>query len=87
MFQNRPPINCVRKTFVHASSSDALRERLLTEQLDYNLLLRRFVGLSTDDRVWDTTVFSKNRECLLEGDIAKGLFERFAQNGCFSASW
>jgi len=51
-------------------------ERLLMEQLDYNLLFRWFVGLSMDDTVWDATVFSKNRERLLEGDIAKAFFER-----------
>jgi transposase len=51
-------------------------ERLLMEQLDYNLLFRWFVGLSMDDRVWDATVFSKNRERLLEGDIARAFFER-----------
>ena len=43
-------------------------ERLLMEQLDYNLLFRWFVGLSMDDKVWDATVFSENRERLLEGD-------------------
>jgi len=46
-------------------------ERLLMEQLDYNLLFRWFVGLSTDDVVWDHSTFSKNRDRLLEGDIAK----------------
>ena len=46
-------------------------ERLLMEQLDYNLLFRWFVGLSTDEQVWDATVFCKNRDRLLEGDIAK----------------
>jgi transposase len=51
-------------------------ERLLMEQLDYNLLFRWFVGLSMDDRIWDATVFSKNRERLLEGDIARAFFER-----------
>ena len=45
-------------------------ERLLMEQLDYNLLFRWFVGLSMDDPVWDATVYSKNRERLLEADIA-----------------
>jgi transposase len=45
-------------------------ERQLTEQLDYNLLFRWFVGLSADDRVWDATVFCKNRDRLLAGDIA-----------------
>lgn len=45
-------------------------ERQLMEQLNYNLLFRWFVGLSVDDPVWDATVFSKNRDRLLEGDIA-----------------
>ncbi len=45
-------------------------ERQLMEQLDYNLLFRWFVGLSVDDPVWVPTVFSKNRDRLLEGDIA-----------------
>jgi len=48
-------------------------ERLLMEQLDYNLLFRWFVGLNMDDVVWDATVFSKNRDRMLESDIA-GLF-------------
>jgi transposase len=45
-------------------------ERLLMEQLNYNMLFRWFVGLSMDDAVWDHSVFSKNRERLLAGDIA-----------------
>jgi transposase len=51
-------------------------ERQLMEQLDYNLLFRWFVGLSMDDPVWDATVFTKNRERLLHGDIARAFFER-----------
>src|SRR5262247_1354598 len=51
-------------------------ERQLMEQLDYNLLFRWFVGLSMDDPVWDATVFTKNRERLLRGDIARAFFER-----------
>ena len=51
-------------------------ERLLMEQLDYNLLFRWFVGLKADDRVWDATVFTKNRQRLLDGDIARAFFER-----------
>src|SRR6201981_3995462 len=51
-------------------------ERLLTEQLDYNFLFRWFVGLSIDDPVWDVTVFTKNRERLLAGNIAQAFFER-----------
>src|SRR5213594_2119679 len=49
-------------------------ERLLMEQLQYNLLFRWFVGLSMDDPVWDPTVFTKNRDRLLEGDIAQAFF-------------
>ena len=45
-------------------------ERLLMEQLDYNLLFRWFVGLSMDDAVWDASTFCKNRDRLLDGDIA-----------------
>lgn len=45
-------------------------ERLLMEQLEYNLMFRWFVGLSMDDAVWDNSVFSKNRDRLLEADIA-----------------
>ncbi|MGO9607004.1 MAG: IS5 family transposase [Candidatus Binataceae bacterium] len=49
-------------------------ERLLMEQLDYNFLFRWFVGLSIDDPVRDATVFSKNRERLLAGNVADGFF-------------
>ena len=43
-------------------------ERMLMEQLNYNLLFRWFVGLNMDDTVWDVTVFTKNRERLLEAE-------------------
>jgi transposase len=46
-------------------------ERMLMEQLDYNLLFRWFVGLEMDDPIWDVTVFTKNRERLLKGDVAQ----------------
>jgi transposase len=49
-------------------------ERLLMEQLHYNLLFRWFVGLSMDDPVWDATTFTKNRDRLLEGEIATAFF-------------
>jgi transposase len=49
-------------------------ERLLMEQLDDNFLFRWFVGLSIDDPVWDATVFTKNRERLLEDEVAAGFF-------------
>src|SRR5262247_4653430 len=51
-------------------------ERQLMEQLDYNLLYRWFVGLSLDDGVWDATVFSKNRERLLKGEVAQAFFDQ-----------
>jgi transposase len=50
-------------------------ERQLMEQLDYNLLFRWFVGLAADDAVWDATVFTKNRDRLLAGDVAQAFFE------------
>jgi transposase len=51
-------------------------ERLLMEQLDYNLLFRWFVGLEMDDPVWNATVFTKNRERLLGGEIARAFFDQ-----------
>jgi transposase len=51
-------------------------ERMLMEQLEYNLLFRWFVGLNMDEPVWDVTVFTKNRDRLLEADIAKKFFEQ-----------
>lgn len=54
-------------------------ERMLMEQLDYNLLFRWFVGLNMDDAVWDATVFTKNRQRLLEGDIADAFFAAVLQ--------
>jgi transposase len=48
-------------------------ERQLIEQLDYNLLFRWFVGLEMDDEVWDVTVFTKNRERLINGEVSQGL--------------
>src|SRR5256885_11688221 len=50
-------------------------ERLLMEQLQYNLLFRWFVGLSMDDPVWDVTVFTKNRERLLAGGRGQAFFK------------
>ena len=50
-------------------------ERQLMEQLDYNLLFRWFVGLGMDDAVWSPTTFTKNRDRLLDGDIAAAFFD------------
>ena len=46
-------------------------ERLLMEEIDYSMLFRWFVGMNLDEQVWDATTFSKNRERLLEADVAK----------------
>ncbi len=54
-------------------------ERLLMEQLDYNLLFRWFVGLNMDDPVWGFTVFSKNRARLLEADVARAFFTEIGE--------
>jgi transposase len=50
-------------------------ERQLVEQLHYNILYRWFVGLRMDDEVWHATTFSKNRERLIKGDIARRFFD------------
>lgn len=50
-------------------------ERQLMEQLDFNILFRWFVGLGMDDAVWTPTTFTKNRERLLDGDIAAAFFQ------------
>ena len=54
-------------------------ERQLMEQLDYNLLFRWFVGLEMDEAVWNVTVFTKNRERLIGGDIAEELLLRVVE--------
>jgi transposase len=46
-------------------------ERLLMEEIEYNILFRWFVGLNLDEEAWDATVFSKNRDRLLEAEVAK----------------
>src|SRR6202166_3471745 len=57
----------------------SVRSERLMEQLDYNLLFRWFVGLNMDDAIWDVTVFTKNRERLLDGDIAEAFFQAVLQ--------
>jgi transposase len=51
-------------------------ERLLMEEMDYNILFRWFVGLNLDDPVWDATVFTKNRDRLREAEVAKEFLAR-----------
>ena len=77
-------------------------ERLLMEEIDYSILFRWFVGLNLDDKLWDATVFTKNRDRLLEGDVAneflaqvveqargKGLIsdEHFTIDGTLLEAW
>ena len=64
-----PPEKLLRALLLQAFYS-IRSERQLMEQLDYNLLLCWFVGLSMDAPLWDVTVFTKNRERLLEADVA-----------------
>jgi transposase len=68
-----PPEQLLRALLLQALYT-VRSERLLMEQLQYNLLFRWFVGLSMDDEVWTPTVFSKNRDRLLDGDIAQAFF-------------
>ena len=75
-------------------------ERLLVEQIDYNLLFRWFVGLGMDDAVWNHAVFSKNRDRLLNSEVAQEFFaavnqqatrfmsdEHFTVDGTLIAAW
>jgi transposase len=50
-------------------------ERLLMEEIDYSILFRWFIGLGMDDEIWSPTTFSKNRDRLLEGDVAGAFFD------------
>jgi transposase len=68
-----PPEKLLRALLLQAFYS-VRSERQLMEQLDYNLLFRWFTGLGVDDPVWDVTVFTKNRDRLLKGDIAVKFF-------------
>ena len=68
--QSIPPERLLRGSLIQAFYT-VRSERQLMEQLDYNLLFRWFVGLGIDDPVWDHSTYSKNRDRLLEADIAK----------------
>ena len=68
-----PPERLLRALLLQAFYT-VRSERQLMEQLNYNLLFRWFVGLSADDQVWNATVFCKNRDRLLDGDIAAKFF-------------
>lgn len=70
-----PPEKLLRALLLQALYS-IRSERQLMEQLDYNLLYRWFVGMSVDEPVWNASTFSKNRDRLLERDIAQRLLEQ-----------
>src|SRR6266852_8351735 len=65
-----PPERLLRALLLQAFYT-VRSERQLMEQLEYNLLFRWFVGLSMDEAVWDATVFCKNRDRLLDGNVAR----------------
>jgi transposase len=75
-----PPERLLRTLLLQAFYS-VRSELQLMEQLDYNLLFRWFVGLSVDAEVWDVTVFTKNRERLIEGDIARKFMAEVLNQG------
>ena len=66
-----PPEHLFRALLLHSVRS----ERQLMERLDFDLLFRWFVGLELDERVWHATTFTKNRDRVLDGDIAGEFFE------------
>jgi transposase len=69
-----PPERLLRALLLQALYS-IRSERMLVEQLNYNILFRWFVGINMDEPVWHATTFTKNRDRLLEGDIARVFFD------------
>ena len=65
-----PPEKLLRAQLIQMLYS-VRSERLLMEEVDYSMLFRWFVGMNLDEPVWDVTVFTKNRDRLLEGDVAR----------------
>ncbi len=65
-----PPEKLLRAQLIQMLYS-VRSERLLMEEIDYSLLFRWFVGMNLDEPVWDVTVFTKNRDRLLEGNVAR----------------
>jgi len=65
-----PPEKLLRAQLIQMLYS-VRSERLLMEEIDYSVLFRWFVGMNMDDEVWDVTVFTKNRDRLLGGDVAR----------------
>jgi transposase len=69
-----PPEQLLRASLLQVLYS-IRSERMLVEQLDYNLLFRWFVGLSMDDKVWNHSTFSKNRDRLMQFEVASAFFQ------------
>jgi transposase len=65
-----PPEKLLRAQLIQMLYS-VRSERLLMEEIDYSVLYRWFVGMNLDEPVWDVTVFTKNRDRLLDGDVAR----------------
>jgi transposase len=65
-----PPEKLLRAQLIQMLYS-VRSERLLMEEIDYSVLFRWFVGMNLDEEVWDPTVFTKNRDRLLDGDVAR----------------
>lgn len=73
-----PPEKLLRAQLIQMLYS-VRSERLLMEEIDYSMLFRWFVGMNLDEPVWDVTVFTKNRNRLLEGDVAREFLSEVVQ--------
>ena len=73
-----PPEKLLRAQLIQMLYS-VRSERLLMEEIDYSMLFRWFVGMNLDEPVWDVTVFTKNRNRLLEGDVAREFLAEVVQ--------
>jgi len=73
-----PPEKLLRAQLIQMLYS-VRSERLLMEEIDYSMLYRWFVGMNLDESVWDVTVFTKNRNRLLEGDVAREFLSEVVQ--------
>jgi transposase len=73
-----PPEKLLRAQLIQMLYS-VRSERLLMEEIDYSMLYRWFVGMNLDEPVWDVTVFTKNRNRLLEGDVAREFLSEVVQ--------
>src|SRR6266404_3402838 len=75
-----PPEKLLRAQLIQMLYS-VRSERLLMEEIDYSVLFRWFVGMNLDEPVWDVTVFTKNRDRLLDGDVARDFSVRGGESG------